>query len=136
MSTRPSKRTSGPRQRRRSHEAARATPTEPTAAGAAAMVDATTPARPAMTDHEHFVAELPRFSAPMDFRNSSAVVDERINQLAATVVERREQQVAAANYLYSVGPMSIEPRPVTTVVATASDQPVDRPLRRPLWGNC
>jgi len=52
------------------------------------------------------------------------------------VVERREQQVAAANYLYSVGPMSIEPRPVTTVVATASDQPVDRPLRRPLWGNC
>ena len=99
------------------------------------MVDATTPARPAMTDHEHFVAELPRFSAPMDFRNSSAVVDERINQLAATVVERREQQVAAANYLYSVGPMSIEPRPVTTVVATASDQP-DRPLRRPLWGNC
>jgi hypothetical protein len=39
----------------------------------------------------------------MDFRNSSAVVNERINQLAATVVERREQQVAAANYLYSVG---------------------------------
>ena len=54
------------------------------------MVDATTSARPAMTDHEHFVAELPRFSAPMDFRNSSAVVNERINQLAATVVERRE----------------------------------------------
>jgi hypothetical protein len=57
----------------------------------------------AMTDKQQFIAELPRFAAPMDFRNSGAVVDERINQLAATVVERREQQVAAANYLFSVG---------------------------------
>jgi hypothetical protein len=56
-----------------------------------------------MTDDRHFIAELPRGTAPMDFRNNSAVVDERINQLVATVVERREQQVAAANYFYSVG---------------------------------
>jgi hypothetical protein len=38
----------------------------------------------------------------MDFRPSSAVVDEQVNQLAASAVERREELIERAVYLASL----------------------------------
>jgi len=48
-----------------------------------------------MTDKQQFIAELPRTATPMDFRNSSAVVDKRINALNTTVTIRREQAIGS-----------------------------------------
>jgi len=42
---------------------------------------------------EQFIENLARGYLPMDVRNSSAVIDERVNQLATTVTVRREQQL-------------------------------------------
>ena len=38
---------------------------------------------------------LPRTYWPMEVRNSSAIVDERVNQLNAIVTERREQLIGS-----------------------------------------
>jgi hypothetical protein len=60
-----------------------------------ASIDAKSSAPPEITTptRDEFPHRLPRSHWPMDFRPSSAVVDERVNQLAGKVTERREQLI-------------------------------------------